>query len=159
MLLLDELTAEVSGEISINVGTTEEPIPLNIKFRPNSVTPALEDRVFAAARYSQIGNIYRLMLTESLVSWDIKGSLKPLDLPEDTESDDYAKAKKDNEKRTTPHILPVTEETISLVPVRILEKIVTAIQEAQTPSKKPSTTSRGSFGASSVAPFQPGTGS
>jgi hypothetical protein len=31
MLLLDELTAEVSDEISINVGTTEEPIPLNIQ--------------------------------------------------------------------------------------------------------------------------------
>ena len=147
MLNLNELAQEISDDLEVNLGTTEEPKILTVKYRTNSVTPALEDKLFEVSQRSQVGSVYRLMLTEVLDSWDLEGTLPEIE----------GAQKSINDARTTPHILPVDKETLSLLPISMLEKIVRAIQENQSPKKATSTNSQGSFGTAAVRPYQPGT--
>lgn len=161
---LDELAAEVSEPVEINIGTEEAPKIITIRYKPNGITPELEDRLFVVAQRSQIGSVYRTMLLDCLTEWDIIGTLPPYpDAVDDGDSPEEFKQRQEkiaheNELRRVPQRLPLTWEAISLVPVNVLEKIVVAIQGAQIPKKPTSTSSRGSFGAAPVAPYQRGTG-
>ncbi len=162
---LDELSSEVSEPLEVNVGTDDKPQTVIVTYRPNAITPALEDRIQGVAQRAQIGSVYRLMLLEVLESWDVEGTLPPIPYPDFAQNTakEYAdtaceKIDAENVNRTTPHVLAINAESLSLVPTSKLEKIIKAIQEEQGAKKQPSKPSAGSFGAAGAAPYRRGTG-
>lgn len=99
------------SELRANVRTVAIPVDgdvLNVTYRPSGITPEVEDRLDEATSKQRIGESLMTLLAAALVSWDLLGDDgKPL---------------------------PVTVETMRVLPLSFLAKLVQAVTADMRPN-------------------------